>query len=269
MVLAHARGIPYLSHDHSNDMKHSLPYPLYDLLFIDVETVSEKAAYDELDETTRNLWKEKARYWMKEYPEEEEGARATYQSRAAILAEFGRVLCISVGYLTRGETPAEDVLRLKSWCSADERQVLEPFSALLETPFGHPQSHMLCGHNIREFDVPYLCRRLLMNQMGLPPMLDVAGKRPWEVKHLIDTMELWKFGDIKHYTSLKLLSHCLDIPSPKDDISGADVGRVFYEEQGAERIVDYCEGDVLAVVQVMRRFCQLPLLAEEQVLKAG
>ena len=100
-------------------------------------------------------------------------------------------------------------------------------------------------------------------------MLDVAGKRPWEVKHLIDTMELWKFGDIKHYTSLKLLSHCLDIPSPKDDISGTDVGRVFYEEQGAERIVDYCEGDVLAVVQVMRRFCQLPLLAEEQVLKAG
>lgn len=246
-----------------------LPYPIYDLLFLDVETVSGYPTYDEVPEEVRELWVEKAKYWIRNDDDPEEGARKAYASRAAILAEFGQVVCISMGFMTKGNRPEEDVLRLKSWYGTEEKDILEPFSAVLATQFGNPMSHMLCGHNIREFDVPYLCRRMLMKDMGLPPMLDVAGKRPWQLKHILDTMELWKFGDIKHYVSLKLLTHCLGIPSPKNDISGADVGRVYYEDQNLDGLARYCEGDVVAVAQVMRRFCELPLLTPDQVIKAG
>lgn len=247
----------------------SLPYPIYDLLFLDIETVSGYPTYEDVPSEVQAMWSEKARYWTRHEEDPVEGARMAYEHRAAILAEFGQVVCISMGFMTKGNRPDEDVLRLKSWYGTDEKEVLEHFSAVLATQFGNPLSHMLCGHNIREFDVPYLCRRMLMKGMGLPPMLDVAGKRPWQLKHILDTLELWKFGDIKHYISLKLLAHCLGIPSPKTDISGADVGRVYYIDQDLEGLARYCEGDVLAVAQVMRRFCGLPLLAPEQVTKAS
>ncbi len=246
-----------------------IPYPIYDLLFLDIETVSASPTYAELPDPVQQLWKEKAQYWIRPFEDQEEGARQSYASRAAILAEFGKVVCISMGFLTKGNRPEEDVLRLKSWYSTDEKAILDPFSAVLETHFGNPMSHLLCGHNIREFDVPYLCRRMLMQGMPLPPMLDVAGKRPWQLKHILDTLELWKFGDIKHYISLKLLTHCLGIESPKSDISGADVGRIYYEENDLDGLASYCEGDVLAVAQVMRRMCKLPLLTTDQVTKAS
>ncbi len=246
-----------------------IPYPIYDLLFLDVETVSAYPTYDDVPEFEQGLWKEKAKYWMKDVEDQEEGARLAYGARAAILAEFGQVVCISMGFLAKGNRPEEDVLRIKSWYGTDEKAILTPFSTVLESHFGNPMSHMLCGHNIREFDVPYLCRRMLMQGMPLPPMLDVAGKRPWQLKHILDTLELWKFGDIKHYISLKLLTHCLGIDSPKSDISGADVGRLYYEDNDLDGLARYCEGDVLAVAQVMRKLCKQPLLNADQVTKAG
>ena len=117
-----------------------------------------------------------------------------------------------------------------------------------------PEKFALCGHNIKEFDVPYICRRLLIHQMPAPKMFDIAGKKPWETKHLLDTLELWKFGDNKNYTSIKLLTAVFDIPSPKDDIDGSQVGRVFYEEGDVERIARYCEKDVVAVMQLILKF---------------
>ncbi|MDH3246341.1 MAG: ribonuclease H-like domain-containing protein, partial [Saprospiraceae bacterium] len=123
-----------------------------------------------------------------------------------------------------------------------------------------------CGHNIKEFDIPYLCRRMIINSVGLPPMLKLSGKKPWEAKHLIDTMELWKFGDVKNYTSLDLLAAVLEVDTPKDDIDGSQVGPIFWKEGDLQRIVSYCEKDVLTVAQILLRLKGLPLLTEQQIV---
>lgn len=239
--------------------------PLASVLFIDIETVSGHATFDDADDSTRELWREKARYWLKDYPVEEEAPALCYRDRAAILAEFGKVVCISVGLLGRASAGEEGVFRLKSYAGDDEFTLLSAFAALLNQHFADPSRYWLCGHNLKEFDVPYLCRRMMMHGIPLPALLQISGKKPWEVRHLLDTLELWKFGDIKHYTSLKLLAHCLGVPSPKDDLDGSQVGRVYYQEQDLEAIVRYCERDVLAVAQVVRRMMGLPLIAPEAV----
>lgn len=239
--------------------------PLYNILFLDIETVSAHAAFEEMDAAGQALWKEKARYWLKDYGEDPAGPADCYRDRAAILAEFGRVVCISAGLITRGEDPAGDGFRLKSFAGEDERQVLADFSKMLDQHFSDTNRFFICGHNIREFDVPYLGRRMIMHGLPLPAMLRISGKKPWEVRHLIDTLELWKFGDIKHYTSLKLLAYCLGIPSPKEDLDGSQVGRVFYQEKDLPAITRYCEKDVLTVAQVVRRMGGKPLITEELV----
>jgi predicted PolB exonuclease-like 3'-5' exonuclease len=114
-----------------------------------------------------------------------------------------------------------------------------------------------------------MCRRMVVNQLPLPKMLDIAGKKPWETKHLLDTMELWKFGDRKSYTSLKVLAAVLGFPSPKDDIDGSEVGRVFWQEDDLDRIAHYCEKDVLATAQLFFRYQRKPLLEEDQVQVAS
>ncbi len=243
----------------------AIHYPLHHVLFLDIETVSGKAQFDQLPMPEQQLWTEKARFWMKEFEGEPDAAARCYQNRAAILAEFGQIIAISVGILVKGNTPDEDTFRLKSFSGDNEKVLIQDFVDLLNTHFASPDKYFLCGHNIKEFDIPYLCRRMLMLNISLPAMLDVSGKKPWEVKHLIDTLELWKFGDIKHYTSLKLLAHCLNVPSPKEDIDGSEVGRVYYDEQNLPAIVRYCERDVLAVAQVLRRIMHLPLLEEGEI----
>ncbi len=156
-------------------------------------------------------------------------------------------------------------VRLKSFAGDDERTVLSQFFDLVGTSFNNPFKHGFCGHNIKEFDIPYICRRAVVHQLAFPPTLDIAGKKPWETPHLIDTLELWKFGDRKNYTSLKLLAAVLGFPSPKDDIDGSEVGKVYWEESDLERIARYCEKDVLATIQLYLRFHRLPILEEEQV----
>ena len=139
-------------------------------------------------------------------------------------------------------------MRLKSFAHEDEETLLKQFKKLLEDHY-NTADHLLCGHNAKEFDFPYICRRMLINGISLPQILDIGGKKPWEIKH-IDTMEMWKFGDYKAYTSLSLLCHVFQIPTPKDDITGADVARVFYEDQDLDRIRVYCEKDVVALIQL-------------------
>ena len=143
-------------------------------------------------------------------------------------------------------------------------KILKDFSNLLQNHFSQPQ-HVLCGHNTKEFDFPFIARRMIINNIQIPPKLNLFGKKPWEVPHL-DTLELWKFGDYKHYTSLKLLTNVLGIPSPKDDIDGSEVANVFYIEKDIDRIVTYCEKDVIAVAQILLRLRREDLLVEEEII---
>jgi DNA polymerase elongation subunit (family B) len=236
------------------------------VLFLDVECVSEYSRFEELPDHFQDLWEHKARSIFRkgDDPWEEGELAASYQDRAAIYAEFGKIMCISVGFITNAT--GEPVIRLKSFAGDDEVQILKDFGDLLEKSYQDTKSTFLCGHNIREFDIPYICRRMVKHQMPLPTTLQIHGKKPWELEHFLDTMSLWKFGDWKSYTSLKLLAAVLGFPSPKDDIDGSEVGRVYWEDKDVDRIALYCEKDVLATAQLLLRYKRMPLLTPEQVV---
>jgi predicted PolB exonuclease-like 3'-5' exonuclease len=237
---------------------------LANILFLDIETVSAESDYRALSEDFKSHWRNKARQQLR-IPEEElteEMVIEAYTNKAAIFAEFGKIVCISVGIMHRDKDDQRLRLRLKSYASDDEKELLEGFSALLEQYYSNKY---LCGHNIKEFDIPYICRRLLVNQLPFPKVLQIQGKKPWETQHLLDTLELWKFGDRKNYTALKVLASVLDFPSPKDDIDGSEVGRVYWEDTDLDRIAFYCEKDVLATVQLFLRYRRMPILVEDQV----
>ena len=229
---------------------------LENILFLDIETVPEEENFGLLDEEKKELFGLKTQYQRKEdYTPEE------FYDRAGIWAEFGKIVCISVGYFTfRGDVRH---FRVTSFYG-EEKKILQDFSTLLNTHFNQPQ-HVMCGHNAKEFDFPFIARRMIINQVQIPNKLNLFGKKPWEVPHL-DTLEMWKFGDFKHYTSLKLLTKVLNIPSPKDDISGSEVGHVYYVEKDIDRIIIYCEKDVIAVAQIMLRLRREDLLIEEEII---
>lgn len=236
------------------------------VLFLDIETVSVTRTYAELSEDFQHLWKSKSTSLFKtEADATSEELNETYRDRAAIYAEFGKIMCISVGVVYRDKDDKRLKVRLKSFAGHDEAKLLGDFSELLAQHYPTPGKHFICGHNIKEFDVPYLCRRMVVHQMPFPKLMDLEGKKPWETLHLLDTMEMWKFGDRKNYTSLKVLAALLDFPSPKDDIDGSQVGRVYWEENDVERISFYCEKDVLATIQLFLRFRRMPILIEDQI----
>lgn len=224
---------------------------LQNVLVLDIETVPQFASFAEVPEEVTSLWEQKTQYQRRE-GETPEG----YYPRAGIWAEFGKVACISVGafYRKNGQLG----LKVKSFASENETDVLEDFISMLRK---QPSTLTLCAHNGKEFDFPYLCRRLLINCMEIPSQLQLAGKKPWEINH-IDTMELWKFGDYKNYTSLNLLASVFNIPTPKDDISGADVHRVYWEEKDLARIKNYCQKDVITTAQLLLKFKCQPLIPE-------
>jgi len=231
---------------------------LDNLLVFDIETVPQTEDFSHLPEHFRQLWEHKTRRLAKE----EDRTAENFYERAGIYAEFGKVVCISAGYFKKENDGLK--FRVKSFASEDETEVLLGFKSLLEKHFNDPQKNGLCGHNIKEFDVPYLCRRMLINGIPLPAVLDLSGKKPWEVQH-IDTMHLWKFGDIKSYTSLKLLAAVFHIATPKDDIDGSDVARVYWKEKNLPRIVTYCQKDVVTVAQLLLRFKGMPLIKEQDI----
>lgn len=228
---------------------------LENILFLDIETVPEFQNYDDLSEEKKLLWDEKSKYQRKE----DFTAEAFYH-RAGIWSEFGKIVCISVGFFNF-RTGSRN-FRITSF-KGEEANLLRDFNKLLEAYFSQP-FHLLCAHNGKEFDFPYIARRMLIHNIRLPAKLDLFGKKPWEVPHL-DTLELWKFGDYKHFTSLKLLTHVLGIPSPKEDIDGAMVRDVYYEKGDLDRIVKYCERDVVAIAQVLLRLRQENLLSETEI----
>lgn len=224
------------------------------VLFLDIETVPAYPNFDELPQRMKKLWEKKAEQLRRNSGEE---TADKFYSRAGIYAEFGRIVCISCGYMNGVE------FRMKSFYGDDEKILLEEFADMLNQHFNTPY-HLLCAHNGKEFDFPYIARRMLVNGIELPDIINLAGKKPWEVRHL-DTMELWKFGDYKHYTSLDLLAAIFDIPTPKDDIDGSMVGHVYWLEKDLERIVKYCIKDVITVAQLMRRYLGMSLINDDMI----
>lgn len=232
---------------------------LQNILFLDIETVPQSEFFNDLPEDAQQLFADKTQYQRKDDLTPEE-----FYNRAGIWAEFGKIICISVGYFTIKN--AERQFRTKS-IIGEEKQLLEEFNDLVKTHFSNP-AFVFCGHNIKEFDIPYMCRRMLINGINIPEKLQLFGRKPWEIPHL-DTLELWKFGDYKHYTSLKLLTHVLNIPSPKEDIDGSEVRNVYYNEKNIDRIAKYCERDVVAVAQIFLRMRNEPILGDSEIFSVN
>ncbi|MBQ0153083.1 MAG: ribonuclease H-like domain-containing protein [Chryseobacterium sp.] len=221
--------------------------PLEKVLFLDIETVPNYANFQEVPETEQNLWDKKTKYQRKEDFSAEE-----YYDRAGIMAEFGKIICISIGIIDKNDT-----LKIKSFADDDEKKLLLEFGNIFNSQ--RLRDVILCAHNGKEFDFPWIARRFLINGMMPPVPFQMFGKKPWEIPHL-DTMELWKFGDYKSFISLELMAHVFGIPTPKDDIDGSMVSSIYYIEKDLQRIVDYCEKDVLTLANIFRRMRQEDLL---------
>jgi uncharacterized protein YprB with RNaseH-like and TPR domain len=219
------------------------------VLFLDIETAPLVYDYRQLNEPFKKLWDLKWQYHKDSTPEQQ-------YAKAGIYAEFAKVVCICVGYFNGKE------FRLKSFYGDDEKILLDDFKSTLEKHFS---GYALCAHNGKEFDFPFICRRMLINGIGLPDILQIQGKKPWEITHL-DTLELWKFGDYKNYTSLQLLAAIFDIPTPKDDIDGSQVAKVYYEEKDLERIKTYCSKDVVTVARLLQKMRGEKALRDEQIV---
>ncbi|MFT4754336.1 MAG: hypothetical protein ACI9GM_000291 [Salibacteraceae bacterium] len=227
------------------------------VLFLDIETVPEYPNYTDVPERFQKLWDKKS----KSFTPEDETAASVY-NRAGIYAEFGKIVCISVGFLARNSEGL--VLRIKSFANDDEKILLAEFSSLLNQHYNNKDHYKLCGHNGKEFDFPFIARRLLVHGMPLPVLLNIGGLKPWENPHL-DTMTYWKFGEYKNFTSLDLLAAIFNVPTPKDDIDGSQVYGVYYKENDLDRIVEYCQKDVVTLVQVYRKLAGQALIEDHQI----
>ncbi|MEA1850068.1 MULTISPECIES: ribonuclease H-like domain-containing protein [Chryseobacterium] len=222
--------------------------PLERILFIDIETVPGSGSWEELPETEQMLWDKKTKFQRKD----EISAQDFYSEKAGIMAEFGKIICITIGMLEKNDT-----LKIKSFAGHDEKKILQEFGEIFNSQ--RLREVILCAHNGKEFDFPWIARRFLINGMMPPIPFQMFGKKPWEIPHL-DTMELWKFGDYKSFVSLELLAHVFKVPTPKDDIDGSMVSSIYYIEKDLQRIVDYCEKDVLTLANIFRRMRQEDLL---------
>ncbi len=227
-----------------------------DVLFLDIETVPAAQSFDDLNQVMKSLWEKKS----KQFRAPDQSPEEVY-ARAGIYSEFGKIICISVGFI-KEKSPFS--LRLKSFFGDDEKSLLSDFAAMLSRFSKTKREATLCAHNGKEFDYPYIARRMIINGLIIPELLDNSGKKPWEVR-LLDTMDLWKFGDYKNYTSLELLTSVLGIPTPKDDIDGSMVAGVYYGDNDIDRIARYCEKDVIAIAQVLLRFMNLSLIPQDRI----
>lgn len=231
---------------------------IHDILFLDIETVPACSSYVELSKNMKDLWNHKASFLKKS----EEETPETLYNRAGIYAEFGKIICIGAGFLNPNNKKKRE-FRMTAFYGDDEKKLLQDFSSLLNKHYNSTE-HQLCAHNGKEFDFPFLARRMLVNKIKVPFILDVGGKKPWE-NTLLDTMQLWRFGDYKHYTSLQLLAELFNIKTPKDDMQGSDVHRVYWEENDLKRIANYCCKDTLTVAQIFLSYRGEELLNNKEI----
>lgn len=235
-------------------------------LFVDIETVSEFPDYDSLPDAKKIFWDLKVAQIKKYATEEEQQLTSAemYRLKAGIFSEFAKIACISMGFLNF-EQDEPSHIRLKSLAGEDEYQLLSDFSRLLTNHYNDPENSCISGHNIKEFDIPFICRRMVIHQIRIPNILDISGKKPWQTQHLLDTLDMWRFGDYKNYTSLGLLATTLGIASPKDDIDGSMVSHVFWVEEDIDRIVTYCQKDVVTTINIALRYAGKPIIVNENV----
>jgi predicted PolB exonuclease-like 3'-5' exonuclease len=231
---------------------------LDNLLLIDIETVPQQPYFSMLSEEWKKLWTDKV---QRNLPEAVT-AEAFYPQRAGVMAEFAKIICISIGYFPKDN---QRLLRIRSFFGDDEKELLCRFIETISQMELKNNKWSFTGHNIKEFDIPFICRRLLINGMPIPDYLDFQNMKPWDT-NLVDTFQYWRFGDYKHYTSLNLLAAALNVPSPKDDIDGSMVADVYYKEKDLQRIVTYCQKDVITVANIMLRFKNMELLNEGGVV---
>lgn len=236
---------------------------LFDMFLIDIETVPTYPHYHALPEEEALLFFDKISKTMPESFDKEKA----YIQKAGILAEFGKVICISTGFFYQDKS-GQPCLKIKSIYGHDEVEILKQFVELIDKFCKHKPRFQFAGHNIREFDIPFICRRMVIHQIPLPPCLNIYGAKPWEVC-MTDTMQWWKFGDYKNYISLHLLASVLGIPTSKDDIDGSMVQHVYYKENNLERIVSYCEKDVVVVARIIQRFKNIPLVEQDHIFSTS
>jgi len=234
---------------------------LRDILFIDIETVAATDDYDHMDERLKAQWSRRANFLRRDGQLTD---AELFRERAGIYAEFGKIVAIAVGKFVDHESGALG-LRTRVYSDHSEHALLTTFKDMIEK--FDASNLRLCAHNGKEFDFPYLCRRMLINSLSLPAVLNLSGKRPWEIPH-IDTMELWKFGDYKHFTSLDLLAALFNIPSSKEKIDGSQVNQVYYREGDLDRIAEYCRADVIVLAQLFLRLKGYPLIADDNIIMA-
>lgn len=240
------------------------------VLFMDIETVSSVAQYQELSPAMQHFWQKKSSAWIRQSEEVDADLYARlFKDKAGIFAEFGKIICISIGFNAYDAQSGASSFRIKSFYGDNEKEVISGFLDLISRSFNDPLKHSFCGHNIREFDIPYICRRAVIHGLELPQTLQLSGKKPWEVKHLIDTLEEWKFGDFKHFISLALLAELFGIPTPKDDIDGSMVGSVYWSEKDLERIKIYCQKDVYTVARIYSKLTLGKFEVAENVIEVN
>lgn len=232
---------------------------LENLILIDIETVPQHPDFELLNEEWKQLWQEKTQRSLPDFTSPAE----FYPQRAGVMAEFAKIICISMGYFTKQGNVLQ--LRLKSFYGDDEKVLLQSFVTVLNQVETKNNKWSFSGHNIKEFDIPFICRRLLVNSLPIPAYLDFQNMKPWDT-NMVDTFQYWRFGDYKNYTSLKLLAAAMGVPSPKDDIDGSMVADVYWKEKNLDRIVTYCQKDVVTTGNIILRFKNMELLKEDQVV---
>jgi 3'-5' exonuclease len=234
---------------------------MHDSLFIDIETVPAQSDFQVLDPEWQSLWIAKL---SKTMPENFD-ASETYLEKAGIMAEFGRVVCIACGYFSKEKSSEQTLFKVRAVAGENEKELLVEWIGMVNKFCAHFPAFTFVGHNIKEFDIPYVCRRMMALGVPLPKYLQISGMKPWET-NMIDTMHQWRFGDSRHYVSLDLLAHVLGVPTPKDDIDGSQVRRVFYQDRDLERIKQYCVKDVVTTARIMQRFRGQSLLRPEDIV---
>jgi predicted PolB exonuclease-like 3'-5' exonuclease len=232
---------------------------LDNLLLIDIETVPQFSSFDLLDDHWQQLWEEKTQRSLPDFT----SAAEFYPQRAGVMAEFAKIVCISIGYFIKQGAMLQ--IRVKSFYGDDEKKLLQDFISTVNQMEAKNNKWCFAGHNIKEFDIPFICRRLLINGLTIPRYIDFQNMKPWDT-NMVDTFQYWRFGDYKNYTSLKLLAAALGVPSPKDDIDGSMVADVYWNEKNVERIAVYCQKDVVTTGNIILRFKNMELISAENIV---
>lgn len=247
----------------------------YQLGFVDTETIPGYKDFNDMPEELARMYERKFGHELANNdPDKFDNFEDHYRARAALYPEFGKIVCLVIGVIFVDDKDKQEKLKLKTLCGRHEDKLLAEAAPIID------KFDSLVGHNSKEFDFPYLCKRFYVHGIQLPQILNIAGKKPWEVS-LIDTMELWRFGSFKGSTSLELFAHCLGLPSPKQDMTGADVAKVYYEmfdhmkdgelpfeaESAAiQKIGKYCQGDVVTLANCYRKLKYQSVIASENVI---